>query len=136
MSVRKGSTLHKMSRLDMETRRQVVVLKYHGCSISAIKRHLLEKHVSVSTAAIYCLLRRNKLHNSIVDCSRKCIVKKLDKEKLCFIDEAMAATDELTARRLRMMLQEKWPDLRVALPAIKWAHKDDLGWVRLKPKYC
>ena len=58
------------------------MLRHHGYNISAIKRHLLEEHISVGTAAIYSLLRKNKLHNSIVDRPRKCIAKKLDKEKL------------------------------------------------------
>ena len=35
-----------------------------------------------------------------------------------------------------VMLQEKWPDLSISLSTIKRARKDDLGWVKSKPKYC
>ena len=90
----------------------------------------------MSTAAIYSLLRKNSLNNSIVDRPKRHVEKKLDEEKLRFIDEALADSDELTARRLLVMLQEKWPDLNVLLSTIKRARKDDLGWVKSKPKYC
>ena len=63
---------------------------------------------------------------------RRHIEKKLDKEKLCFINEALADNDELIAGQLLIMLQEKWPDLSVSLSTIKRVRKDDLGWVMPK----
>ena len=123
-------------RLDIEARRRVVALRRHGYSVPAIKQRLLEEHISVSITAIYCLLRKNEIHNTIVDRPWRCITKKLDKEKLRFIDDALACNDELTASRLLMQLQEKWPDLRVSLSTIKRSRKEDLGWVKSKPKYC
>ena len=100
-----------MPRLDIETRRRVVALRRHGYSVPAIKQRLLEEHISVSIAAIYALLRKNELHNSIIDRPKRCVAKKVDKEKLRFIDDALASDDELTASRLLMLLHEKWPDL-------------------------
>ena len=83
-----------------------MVLRHHGYSISAIKQRYLEEHIHVSTTAIYSLLRKNEMYTSPADRSRRRIPKKLDKEKLCFIDEALATNDELTARQLCVMLQE------------------------------
>ena len=124
-----------MPRLDIETRRRVVALRRHGYSVRAIKQRLLEEHISVSIVAIYSLLRKNQLLNKIVDRPRRFVAKKLDEEKLRFIDDALASNDELTASRLLILLQEKWLDLRVSLSTIKRARKD-LGWVKSKPKYC
>ena len=62
--------------------------------------------------------------------------KELDNEKLQFIDEALAANDELTARQLLLMLQDHWPCFNASLSTIKRARMDDLGWVKSRPKYC
>ena len=60
----------------------------------------------------------------------------LSDEQYRFIDDALAENDELTARRLRGMLQMKWPVLKpVSLTTIKRARKY-LGWIKSKPKYC
>ena len=77
-----------MPRLDIQARRRVVALTRHSYSVPAIKQRLLEEHISVSIAAIYSLSRKNKIHNTIVVRSRRSIAKKLDKEKLRFIDDA------------------------------------------------
>ena len=102
----------------------MIVLRRLGYSVAAIKQRLLEEEISVSTVAIYSLLRKTELENTIVDRPRRHFVKKLDEEKLRFIDELMATNDELTARWLLLMLQEKWPDLNVSLSTIKRARKD------------
>ena len=115
-----------MPQLDIKTKTRVVMLRHHEYSVSAIKRPLLAEYISVSTADIHSSLKKNKLHNSIIDCPRKCFAKKLDKEKLYFINESMAANNEVTARELWLMLQKRWPDPRVSLTTIKQACKDDL----------
>ena len=62
--------------------------------------------------------------------------RKLGEEHLVFIDEQMAQNDELTARHLRDILEDRWPDLhRVSLSTIKRARRQ-LGWVATRPKYC
>ena len=125
-----------MPRMDIETRRRVIVLRRHGYSVPAIKQRLLEEDICVSTVAIYSLLKKNEHLNTIVYRPRRHVAKKLDEEKLRFIDEALAANDELTARWLLLMLQDKWPDFSASLSTIKRARKEDLGWIKSKPKYC
>ena len=62
--------------------------------------------------------------------------KILQPEHLWFLDEALAENDELTARKLREMLEERWPEIKVSLSTIKRVRKHDLGWIRTRPKYC
>ena len=125
-----------MPRLDIEARRRVIALRSHGYSVSAIKQRLLEEHICVSSVTIYALLRKNKQHNTIADRPRQHFEKKLDEEKLRFLDESLAANDELTARWLLVKLREKWPDVSVSLSTIKRARKYELGWIKSRPKYC
>ena len=84
------------------------------CHSSILKQgtSIVLKH-SVHNTASSSLLRKNKLHYSIIDCPKKDSAKKLDEGKLCFIDQAMAANNQLTARQLWMTIQEKGPDLSI-----------------------
>ena len=47
----------------------------------------------------------------------------------------MNEKDNLTARHLRNLLEDRWPDLKVSLSTIKRARRQ-LGWVATSPKYC
>ena len=96
-------------RLDVETRRRVIALRQRGYSVRAIKERLVEECISVSTVSIYSLLKKYETSKSIVDRPRHHFPKKLDEEKLRFMDEALADDDELTARQLLTMLQDRWP---------------------------
>ena len=75
----------------------MIALRSHGYSVSTIKQRLLEEH------------------NTIADRPRRHFEKKLDEEKLRFLDESLAANDELTARWLLVKLQETWPDVGASL---------------------
>ena len=52
------------------------------------------------------------------------------------MDKVLANDDELTARKLHSILEERWPDLQVSLATLKHARKHDLGWICTCPKYC
>ena len=128
-----------MPRLDIEARRRVLVLKkirHGGYSVAAIRQRLLEENISVSTVAIYALIKKYERHRIIVDRPRRPVDRKLDKDKLRVMDECLANDDELTARSLLNVLQKKWPEFSVSLTTIKRARKDDLGWIKTRPKYC
>ena len=47
----------------------------------------------------------------------------------------MSKDDELSSRRMKTLLREKWPDVHVSIPTIKRTRKD-MGWVCTKPHYC
>ena len=89
-----------MPRLDVNTRKRVV-LWLKGYSVSRIRARLLEGYTHVSLVSIYKLFKKIENTGSITDYKRKpSIPKLLNPEHLCFIDEALAEDDELTARRL------------------------------------
>ena len=126
-----------MPRLDVSTRGRVVLLHQKGYSVSQIRARLLEERTPVSLVAIYKLLKKFERTGSVADCKRKPSTPKLlNAEHLRFIDDALAEDDELTARRLKHLLEEKWPELRVSIPTLKRVRKYDLGWIRTRPKYC
>ena len=105
--------------------------------MSQIRDRLLEEETPVSLVSIYKLLKKFKTTGNVHDCKRKASTPKLlGPEHLHLIDDALAEDDELTARKLKSMLEERWPELRVSIPTIKRARKYDLGWIRTHPQYC
>ena len=116
-------------------RKRVVMLRNQGYSVSAIRRRLLEENTVVSATSIYKLLKKAKELGNVVDCNRRSAPRILCTKHLRFIDEVLANDDELTARRLRSMLEQSWPELKVSLTTIKHVRKYDLGWIRTCPKY-
>ena len=126
-----------MPRMNMSTRVRVIILRQKGYSVSQIRDRLLEEETPVSLVSIYKLLKKFERTGSVRDCKRKASTPKLLRpEHLRFIDDALAEDDELTARRLKVLLEERWPELRVSIPTIKRARKYDLGWIRTRPQYC
>ena len=126
-----------MPRLDVSTRKRVVVLRQNGHSVAEIRARLIEEGNLVSLVSIYKLLKKYECTGGVVDRKRKPSVRKiLQSEHLHFIDEAMADDDELTARKLRDMLEQRWPGLKVSISSIKRVRKHDLGWICTRPKYC
>ena len=123
--------------MNMSTRVRVVILRQKGYSVSQIRDRLLEEETPVSLVSIYKLLKKFERTWNVRDCKRKASTPKLlHPEHLRFIDDALAEDDELTARRLKDLLEERWPELRVSIPTIKRARKYDLGWIRTRPQYC
>ena len=127
----------RMPRLDINARRRVISLHQKGYSVAEIRARLLEEDTLVSLVSIYKLLKKNERTGTVIDLKRKPSTPRiLRAEHLKFIDDALAEDDELTARRLRNMLEERWPDLQVLISTIKRARKYDLGWICTRPKYC
>ena len=89
----------------------------------------------MSRAGLYKLRREYESTGSVVDRPRRTMTPKLGQEHYRFIDEAMASNDELTARRLREKLEDRWPGIAVSLSTVKRARRC-LGWVATRPKYC
>ena len=85
--------------------------------------------------AIFKLLRKYRHHSIVKDLARACPPKMLSADRGLFIDDALADNDELTARNLHNVLQDRWPEISVSLSTIKRTWKD-LGWVATRPRYC
>ena len=54
---------------------------------------------------------------------------------LQMLNDALTEIDELIAQQPLSFLTEKWPDLQVSIPAIKFGRKK-IGWVCTRPHYC
>ena len=124
-----------MPRLDVPTRRRVILLKEAGYSIAEIRKRLNEENVSISLQALFNLVKKYKERSTLLDLPRRTRPRKLTGEMMAMFNEALSEDDEVTARQTRSMLLEKWPNLQVSLPTIK-RNRKELGWVCTKPHYC
>ena len=124
-----------MPRLDINTRR-VVFLKQAEYSIAEIQKRLKEENISISSQALFNLVRKYKETGMLIDKPRRTRPRKLDDEMLAVLNQALTENDELTARQARCLLIERWPTLQVSLPTIKRIRRTQLGWVCTRPHYC
>lgn len=107
-----------------------------GYRVRSIKERLTEEGISVSERSIYKLLEKEKTTGLISDKERPKPAKLLNDEQIQYVDDELAKNDELTARRLRAMLETKWPQMKsVSLTTIKRTRRR-LGWLKSRPKYC
>ena len=51
----------------------------------------------------------------------------LSREQYSFIDEEMTKDDELTARKMRQLLEERWPETIVSISTVKRARNISAG---------
>ena len=124
-----------MPRLDISTRRRVIVLHQAGYSILKIRKRLNQENISISLQALFSLVKKYKETGKLKDMPRETRPRKLTEGMMAVLNQALLEDDELTARRARSLLQEKWPSLQVSLPTIKRVRRE-LGWVCTRPHYC
>ena len=124
-----------MPRLSVETRHRICHLRKAGLSSSEIRKRLMQEGVQISRTSLYNLWRKYRDTGTVVDRHRRKQPSKLNADHYRFIDDAMAENDELTARRLREKLEDRWPGISVSLSTVKRTRKH-LGWVATRPKYC
>ena len=124
-----------MPRLDRRTRENVIMLKEKGYTYKQIKERLNEVDIKISIKSLHLLVKKYKLTHSVNDRPRRSVQRMLTPEHYKLIDNAMCADDELTTRKLRELLTEKYPGLSVSLSTVKRARLE-LGWVISSPKYC
>ena len=124
-----------MTRLDIATRRWILVLKSLDYSVSDITKRLNEENISISRQAIFNLIRKHRETGSVLDLPRRARDRKLTEPMIHVLNEALMENDELTARQARSLLTNKWPDLQVSIPTIK-RHRKQIGWVCTRPHYC
>lgn len=102
-----------MPRLSNKARRTVIVLKEKGLMVKDIRKRLKEQDVFISRADIFKLLRKYRHHGIIEDFARARPPKKLSADQVLFINDALAYNDELTARNLCNLLQDRWPEINI-----------------------
>ena len=124
-----------MPRLSYEARRRVISLYNSDYSVLEISKRLDAEKVDVSPRALYNLLQKYRLKGTIRDLPRRKMPQILTEEMKRFMEERLRANDEVTARAMKNLLLEKWPDLEVSIPTIKRVRRN-LGWVCTRPHYC
>ena len=124
-----------MPRLDIDTRRRVILFISLGYSVCDIKKRLEEEQTKISRQALYCLIKKFKETGRLSDMPRRTRPRRLSPEMCDFLDHSLTENDELTARNAHSLLLEKWPHLEVSLPTIKRVRKE-LEWVCTRPHYC
>ena len=124
-----------MPKIDLTTRRRVVVLYARGYSVRSIKKRLEEENILISVPALYNLLKKHAEMDTIADLPRQSRKRKITTEMMNTIEETMSNNDELTARNVRQILADKWPNLNVSIPTVKRVRRE-MGWVCTKPHYC
>lgn len=124
-----------MPRLDIETRRRVITLRRVGYSVADIRKRLKEENITISLQALFNLIRKHNDTGRIMDLPRRARPRKLNDDMMAFVSQALTENDEITARRTRCLLVERWPTLQVSLPTVKRVRKN-LGWVCTRPHYC
>ena len=125
-----------MPRLQIATRKRVIVLSRQGYSIQDIHERLREEGTEVSIRSLQRLCAKFQQKHTIQDLPRASKARLLAPEMLATIEESLKSDDELTARKLKSKLFEKFTELHdVSLLTIKRCRKE-IGWVCTRPHYC
>ena len=97
-----------MPRLDLKTRRRVLVLHGKGVTVKKIHQRFLEEEIYyVSKRALNKLIKKYREHHTYQDLSKSKRRSVLTREQVKFIDEEMDKNDELTARKVHELLLER-----------------------------
>ena len=124
-----------MTRLDIDSRRRIVILSKNGYTLREIKARLEEEGMHILKTSLCLLLKKYHETGSVVDQPRVKAPKKLTDAHYVFIDNALESDNKLTTRKLHHLLVKKFPDLNVSHSTMKRARRE-LGWVSSRPKYC
>ena len=93
-----------MPRLDIATRRRVIVLRQSGYSVREIKKRLNEENISISLQALFNLVKKYSETGKLIDITRRTRPRKLTGQMMAMLNGALSEDDELTARRARSLL--------------------------------
>ena len=109
-----------MPRLQVGTRKRVIILRRLGYSIRDIQRRLNEEDIEVSLRSLQRLCAKFKAVHSIQDFPRRSRPRLLTADMLSLMEQSLRKDDELTARKLRITLSENFADFpNVSLATIK-----------------
>ena len=109
-----------MPRLLVSTRKRVIILRRQGYALKDIQRRLEQEDIVVSLRSLQRLCAKFKRVRTIRDLPRASKRRLLTPQMLSAMDESLRDNDELTARKLRDTLREKFTELpQVSLSTIK-----------------
>ena len=126
-----------MPRLQVTTRKWVIILRRQGYSIREIHNRLIEEGTEVSICSLQRLCVKFQIMHTVQDLPRNFKARLRTPEVVAIIEESIRNDDELTARKLKCKLGEKFaaelPD--VSLSTIKRCRRE-IGWICTRPHYC
>ena len=109
-----------MPRLQVSTRKRIIILKRQGYSLQDIRQRLEEEGIVVSIRSLQRLCAKFEKTRTIQDLPKATKCRVLTPEMLSAMDESLRNDDELTARSLKTCLYERFTDLPdVSLSTIK-----------------
>jgi len=91
----------QMPRLNVATRKQIIILRRRGNTVDAIHKRLIEERIYVKIRSIQRLLAKFKSYHTINDLKKKLRRRLLSPEMLDHVENLLQSNDELTARKLR-----------------------------------
>ena len=106
----------------------------HQIAVTVIQQRLKEEDVIVTKRSLYRLIKKFKEKGVYTDLQRRARNKKLTPEMLAMINGELEENDEATARHLRAILIERYPELEVTISTVK-RQRQALGWVNTRPHY-
>ena len=115
-------------------RSKVTVMWKNGYPVSEIQERLSQEGVSVLRVSLFALIKKFKKIKLVVDLKRKPRSSILEECHYRFIDEAMAANNELTSRQLFSLFTDEYPEVQISISTVKRARKH-LGWISKKTTY-
>ena len=95
--------------------------------MSKIITRLKQEQIFVTRQALYGLFKKHSETGCVVDLPKRTRTRKINNEMIAVIDEALSNNDELTAREIRSILVERWPNLNVTLSTIKRI-RNQISW--------
>ena len=106
-----------MTRLAKTARTRAVLLRSKGFTVKRIQERLKEDGVLVSSTALFKFFAKHRKTGTVADLPRATRPTKLSREQYTFIDE-MTKDNKRTARKMRQLLEERWPVTIVYLLAL------------------
>ena len=113
----------------------MITLWRRGYCVKEIKRKLEEEDVCIMSRSLQRLVKKFQTHHIIKDLPRRKRPKKLSDEMIALLDDMLKDDDEMTARRIRCKLTEKFGDFQVSLLIVKRVCRAK-GWVCTCLHYC
>ena len=101
-----------MPRLNVSTRKRVIILRRQGYALKDVRRRLGEEGIVVSMRTLQRLCAKFKEMGTIQDIPRTFKCQVLNPQMPSAMDQCLRNDDELTARKLKTRLHEQFPYLR------------------------
>ena len=108
-----------MGRLSLETNSKVIVMWGNGYPVSKIRERLSQEGVSISRVSLFALIKKFKNTRLVIDLKRKPRPCLLGECHYCFIDETMAANNELISRQLFLLFMVEYPEIQIFISMAK-----------------